>query len=301
MTAWLLHVDDEQGPATDLAHACGLSTACVERHRFPDEELRLRLPVDAQGRLPESLVLYRSLDRPNDKLVELMLIARQARELGARRILLVAPYLAYMRQDIAFNPGEIVSQRVVGRFLAELFDGVVTVDPHLHRISDLREAIPLDAAISLSGAPVLAELIARHRAQPLLIGPDAESAQWIEAAAARQGFDYGVCTKVRHGDRSVDIQLPDVPVSGRQVVLLDDVASSGRTLAVAARLLLQAGAASVDVAVTHALFAGDALDVIKAAGVGEVWSTDCIRHASNAIGMAPYLADAVRPWLAAQS
>jgi ribose-phosphate pyrophosphokinase len=297
MAALLLHFDDERAPAERLAIACGLRSACIERHRFPDDELRLRLPVDASGALPEQVVLYRSLDRPNDKLIEIMLVARQARELGARQLLLVAPYLAYMRQDIAFHPGEVVSQKVVGRFLADLFDAVITVDPHLHRISSLDEAIPLPHAISLSGAPMLARLIARHHERALLIGPDAESAQWIEAAAKAQGFDFGVCTKVRHGDRSVEIVLPSISVQARAVVVLDDVASSGHTLAGAARLLLAAGAASVDVAVTHALFAGDALAVIQAAGVGQVWSTDCIAHPSNAIDMAPELAQALQPLL----
>ena len=122
------------------------------------------------------------------------------------------------------------------------------------------------------------------------MGPDGESAQWIAQAAARHGADYGVCRKVRHGDRAVTIELPAVPVAGRAVVLLDDVASSGHTLAGAARLLLGAGAASVDVAVTHALFAGDALQIILQAGVGEVWSTDCIAHPSNAVSMANSIA-----------
>lgn len=297
MAALLLHFEDERAAAQRLAQACGIPAASIESHRFPDEELRLRLPVDAQGKLPAQLVIYRSLDRPNDKLIELMLVARQARELGARNLILVAPYLAYMRQDIAFHPGEVVSQKVVGRFLADLFDAVITVDPHLHRISSLDEAIALPHAISLSGAPMLAQLIARHHDKPLLIGPDAESAQWIEAAARVHGFDYGVCTKERHGDKQVAITLPTVPVHGRAVVLLDDVASSGRTLAVAARLLRDAGAASVDVAVTHALFAGDALDVIQSAGVAHVWSTDCIAHPSNAIEMAPALAQALTPLL----
>lgn len=299
MNTLLLHFEDERASAERLAVACGLGSACIECHRFPDDELRLRLPLPEGGQMPERLVIYRSLDRPNDKLVELMLAVRQARDLGARQVWLVAPYLAYMRQDIAFHPGEVVSQRVVGRFLADLFDGVITVDPHLHRISSLDEAIPLPHAISLSGAPMLAQLIARHHPRPLLIGPDAESAQWIEAAARAQGFDHGVCTKVRHGDKHVEIQLPTLSVAGRAVVILDDVTSSGRTLAEAARLLLAAGAASVDVAVTHALFAGDALDVIRAAGVRQVWSTDCIRHDSNAIEMAPLLAEALRPLLEA--
>jgi len=98
-------------------------------------------------------------------------------------------------------------------------------------------------------------------------------------------------------DRQVDIALPALEFAGRHVVLLDDVASSGRTLANAAEKLLAAGAASVDVAVTHALFADDALAAIRAAGVGQIWSTDCIAHESNAVSMAPQLAEALRPLL----
>lgn len=293
MSALILYFADEREAALRLAAACGLPAAAVECHRFPDDELRLRLPLDASGALADTLVLYRSLDRPNEKLVELLLVAGEARRLGARRLLLAAPYLAYMRQDIAFHPGEVVSQKVVGAFLAGLFDGVLTVDPHLHRIAALSEAIPHGAAVSLSGAPLLAALVAGKLADPLLIGPDAESRQWIEAAAAPYGFDFGVCRKERRSDRDVAIFLPQVAVAGRAVVLLDDVASSGHTLAEAARLLLAAGAASVDVAVTHALFAGDALDLLRGAGVREVWSSDCIPHPSNAVSVAPLLAGAL--------
>lgn len=299
MDAMLLYFDDEAAPAQRAAEACGLPAMQVERHRFPDGEYRLQLPLQADGRICPQLVVYRSLHQPNDKLIELLLLSREARKLGAQRMLLLAPYLAYMRQDIAFHPGEVVSQRVVGGFLAELFDGVITVDPHLHRIRTLDEAVPLDCAVSLSGAPMLASLIGQHHTNPLLIGPDEESAQWIETAAQVLGCDQGVCTKVRHGDHDVEIQLPPVKVTGRAVVLIDDVASSGRTIATATRLLLAAGAASVDVAVTHALFANDALDVIRAAGVRHIWSTDCIPHESNAIHMASWLAPPVRAWLKA--
>lgn len=294
MSDLLLYFADEAQPARRLAEATELAAAEIDSHRFPDQELRLTLPFAEGQTLPHSLVLYRSLDRPNEKLVELLLIARHARRLGIRHLVLVAPYLGYMRQDIAFNPGEIVSQTIVGGFLAELFDAVITVDPHLHRISHLREAIPIEQAIALSGAPRLADLIGQQRRDPLLIGPDAESQQWVESAAAALGCDFAVCSKVRSGDTRVSITLPDIDVQGRAVVLMDDVASSGRTLAGAAEQLLRAGAASVDVAVTHALFADDALAVIRAAGVDQVWSTDCIAHASNAIAMAPLLAVELR-------
>jgi len=285
----LLYFEDEADQAARIARLAGMACARIERHRFPDGELKLRLPA----RLPQRVALLRSLVDPNEKLVELLLAAQTARALGATQLTLIAPYLAYMRQDIAFAPGEAVSQRIVGRFLAGLFDAVITVDPHLHRVATLQEAVPVPRAVALSGAPLLADLIARQRPRALLIGPDEEAAQWVAQAAARHGFDHAVCRKVRHGDRQVEIALPPTDVRGRAVVLLDDVASSGHTLAQAARALRAAGAASVDVAVTHALFAGDAGQLLHDAGIRQVWSTDCIAHPSNAVSMAPAIATAL--------
>ncbi|WP_192036699.1 ribose-phosphate diphosphokinase [Halomonas sp. YLGW01] len=293
MDTRLVYFEDEAVPARRLAEAAGLDASVIKRHDFPDQELLLTLASPLDDALPRTLVLYRSLDRPNDKLVELLLLARHARRLGVTRLVLVAPYLAYMRQDIAFHAGEIVSQPLIGAFLGELYDAVITVDPHLHRISRLEEVMPGIQTRTLSGAPRLAALIKEKRRNPLLMGPDDESIQWVEVAAATTGFDHGVCHKVRHGDTRVDIALPDIDLRGREVVLMDDIASSGHTLARAAEALLAAGADSVDVAVTHALFAGDALEVIRRAGVNEVWSTDSIAHPSNAVAMAPTLGKAL--------
>lgn len=285
----LLCFDDELDVARRAAEASGLRLAVVERHRFPDGEWRLRLPPA----LPPRVVVWRSLHQPNEKLVELLLLADTARQLGARHLSLVAPYLAYMRQDIAFHPGEAVSQRTVGRFLAGLFDALITVDPHLHRVATLHEAVPLADAIVLSGAPLLGAWVASQRQDVLLLGPDEESLQWVRSAAQAQGWAHAVCRKLRHGDRHVEIALPELSVAGRAVVLMDDVASSGQTLIEATRLLLAAGARSVDVAVTHALFAGDALQRLQAAGVGQVWSTDCIAHPSNAVSVVGAVAEAL--------
>ena len=286
----LLYFDDEQAPALRLAQAAQLTALAIDRHRFPDGELKLRLPPA----LPPRVIVYRSLVHPNEKLVELLFVARTARALGAEDITLVCPYLAYMRQDIAFHEGEVVSQTVVGQFLASLFDAVITVDPHLHRVATLAEAVPVRRPVVLSGAPLLGDYIVQQRPQAFLLGPDSESAQWIASAAQAHGLDHAVCDKVRHGDRDVEIRLPSVDLAGRAVVLLDDVASSGRTLARAAQAALQAGAASVDVAVTHAVFADDALRIIQEAGVTTIWSTDCIGHPSNVVAMDTTLAAALR-------
>lgn len=273
-----------------LAAELGCPAASVDCHRFPDGESRVLLPAA----LPAHVVLYASLEDPDTKLVPLMLAARTARTLGAQRLTLVAPYLCYMRQDAAFRPGEAVSQRIIGRFLADLFDAVVTVDPHLHRVASLAEAVPVADAIALSAARAIGRLLRAHGLQPLLIGPDEESAQWVAEVAQEAGLAHAVCTKRRSGDRLVEVRLPDVQVQGRDVLLVDDVASTGRTLIEAARQLKAAGAATIDVAVTHALFVGDALEALRAAGVRRVWSSDSVAHPSNAIRLAPLIAAALR-------
>ncbi|MEZ5665521.1 MAG: ribose-phosphate diphosphokinase [Burkholderiaceae bacterium] len=286
----LLHVEEEQHIAHAVADRAGMRTGLVGRHRFPDGELRLQLPAE----LPSRVVMWRGLQQPNEKLVELLLAARTARELGARHLTLVAPYLGYMRQDMAFHPGEAVSQRIVGRFLADLFDALVTVDPHLHRVASLEEAVPVAHAVVLSGAPLLAGHIARERGQVLLLGPDEEALQWVAGAARVHGWSYGVCRKTRHGDRHVDIELPDMALAGQAVVLIDDVASSGHTLIRAAQLLREAGVRSVDVAVTHALLPDEALAQLRQVGVSGFWSTDAVAHGSNAVSIVEMVAGALR-------
>ncbi|MDO9073937.1 MAG: ribose-phosphate diphosphokinase [Rubrivivax sp.] len=286
----LLAYDDELALARALADALGWPLAVVVRHRFPDGETRLRLPP----RLPPRVVLLRGLQDPNAKLTELLLTAAGARELGATHLTLVSPYLAYMRQDIEFTPGEVVSQRHLGGLLAAAFDAVLTVDPHLHRVATLDEVLPGRRGLALSAAPLLGAHVARQVPGALLLAPDEEARQWVQGAARALGLEWAVCGKQRNGDHDVAVALPDTAVAGRAVVLLDDVASTGRTLVAAARGALARGAASVDVAVTHALFVGDALAQVRAAGVRQVWSSDCVPHASNAVSVVPVLAAALR-------
>lgn len=293
----VLAFDDEHEAAAALARALAVPLRLIGRHRFPDGELRLTLPTPLAG----DVVLYRSLHQPNEKLLELMLAAPTARAQGAQRLWLVAPYLAYMRQDIEFTPGEAISQRHIGALLARMVNGLVTVDPHLHRIASLDEVMPGCRSVALSAAPTIGAFVAAQRRRPLLLGPDGESAQWVQAAARAvvPPLDHAVCQKVRHGDHAVRVTLPPgLDLRGRDVVLIDDMASTGRTLVAAAQLALAAGAVRVDVAVTHALFMGDALAQLKAAGIGAVWSTGCVPHTSNAIDVTPLLAEALQPLVA---
>jgi ribose-phosphate pyrophosphokinase len=275
--------------ARRLAAKAALGYADVVVHRFPDGESQVRLPPA----LPDEVVFCVSLDRPNDKLVELELAACAARDLGARHLTLVAPYLCYMRQDMAFHPGEAVSQRIIGALLARHFETVITVDAHLHRTAELSAAIPVPHALNLSAAGAIGDWLVARGGRPVLLGPDEESAQWVREAAAAGHLDWGIAHKDRHGDRDVRVTLPGLDFAGRDVVLVDDVASTGHSLAAAARLLRDRGAGSIDVAVTHALFVGDALDLLRDAGVNQIASTDSVPHASNALALDGLLAAAL--------
>lgn len=277
--------------ARRFAARASLPVSSVELHRFPDGESLVRVPA----KLPAEVVVFRSMDRPNGKLVELMFAAAACRERGVRVLTLVAPYLCYMRQDKAFRPGEAVSQRVVGRFLGELFESVITVDPHLHRIDTLAEVIPGADAFTVSAANPIGRFLASRAADFMLVGPDEESGQWVRRIAEVAGVPFAVARKVRSGDRQVSVRLPaDHDFHGVSAVLVDDVASTGHTLAAAARQLHERGAVRVDCVVTHALFCEGALATMHDGGIGAVWSADSIVHPSNAIHLDDVLAGALR-------
>jgi ribose-phosphate pyrophosphokinase len=289
----ILAFSDYLPQAQRLASRLRLPLAEVEVHHFPDGESFIALPPE----LPAHVLFCRSLNQPNDKLIELLLCARTARELGAKRLTLIAPYLCYMRQDFANRPGVAVSQRHIGRLLAELFDDVITVDPHLHRIDRLEQAIPLDHAVSLNATAPIAEFLKQKLDTALLLGPDSESRQWTSTLAAMTGFAFQVAEKVRLGDTQVTLKLPDAGYCKQPVVIVDDMASTGRTLARAAELLKAKGAAEIYAVVTHALFCVDAERVIRAAGIEAIWSTDSIEHATSCILLDGLLADSVKAML----
>ena len=285
----LLGFAEYREPATRLARAARLPYAEVHIHTFPDGESRLLLPE----KLPSRVAFCRSLDHPNGKLLELILAAASAREQGVEHCTLVAPYLCYMRQDKAFTPGEVVSQRIIGKLIADYFTEVLTVDAHLHRISHLSEAIPAGVAMNLKATQPIAHFLAARLDNPLLVGPDQESDQWVAAIAAYEELDYVVASKQRFGDKDVVVKLPPAAYQGRDIVLLDDVASTGITLEVAAREIASHAPVSISVLVTHALFVGDAQQRLAAAGVKNIWSCDSISHQSNAVHLDEILGNAL--------
>ena len=262
----------------------------IRLRQFPDGESLVR--VDTADAV--DAVVVRSLDNPDAKLVPTLLAADALRRAGVRNITLVAPYLPYMRQDKVFATGQPISQRVIGDILGRYFDRVVTVEAHLHRIRELAEVVPSRLkSQSLSAAPAIANWLRARDAECIIVGPDRESRPWVEAIAKASGYDYIVGDKKRRGDRAVSVELGDVP-NHRRALIVDDIASSGVTLAAAARALRARGVRTIEAVVVHAIFAPGALSIIRGAGIRKLFSCDTIAHRTNAISVAPIIAEALR-------
>jgi ribose-phosphate pyrophosphokinase len=199
----IIPMPGNEATARALAQSLDAAVGQLELRTFPDGETYLRFDSDLSGR---SLAIVCTLDRPNDKILPLLFAAAAARELGAVKVGLVAPYLAYMRQDRRFKPGEAVTSREIARLLSNAFDWLVTVDPHLHRYSSLGEIYRIPTRV-VHAASLMAEWIKANVPKALIIGPDSESEQWVSIVAKDAGASHTVLEKVRREYRDVEISV----------------------------------------------------------------------------------------------
>lgn len=288
----LIAVPGSESHAQRLGSRLGLDVIVPELRQFPDGELYVRLDREA---LSGDAVIVGNLH--GDNFLRVAFIAGTARDLGATRVGLVAPYLAYMRQDSRFKQGEGVTATYFARLVSSTVDWLVTVDPHLHRFHSLDGVYSIPTTIARA-APVIARWIAEQVEHPVLVGPDAESAQWVSAVAEACSAPYVILEKTRRGDRDVSVSAPDGPWNGHTPVVIDDIISTGRTMVEATRQLRAAGSAPPMCIAIHAVFADAVHDELVAAGARGVITCNTIVHTSNRICVADPLADAIRARLA---
>lgn len=298
MKPLIFHLPGDEAFAEGLVRALRAERATLQLHRFPDGESLVRLDADVTGR---TVVLMASLAQPDAKALPLLFAVDAARDLGATRVLLAAPYLAYLRQDRRFNTGEAITSRTFAALVSTVFDGVVTVDPHLHRYHSLGEIYRVPTR-AVQSAPVIAAWVAANVERPVLIGPDAESEQWVQEVARGADAPFTVLQKIRRGDKDVEVSLPDTSaLAGRQPVLIDDIVSSARTMIQAIASVRRVGLPPPVCIGVHALFAADAYDALLAAGPQRVLTCDTVPHASNGISVVEPLAAAVQDLIEASA
>jgi ribose-phosphate pyrophosphokinase len=273
--------------ASALAKALKVELVDVEGRVFPDGESKVRLRGEVRDR---NVILVQSTYPPVDRhLVQLLFLAHRISEEGGM-VHAAVPYLAYARQDKEFLKGEVVSLAVVAHLLRSVgVKRLVTVD--IHSVEGLGYfSFP---AFSTSATPLLARHFEERRLKdPVAISPDLGGSNRVEAFARLMGIEHLALSKTR--DRftgEVSVRETSLPVDGRDVVLVDDIISTGGSMCRAAELLKRSGARNIYAACTHPLLVGDALERLKAAGIREVVGTNTIPSPVSRIDVSSLLRD----------
>jgi ribose-phosphate pyrophosphokinase len=257
--------------------------------RFPDGETYVNVESDVRG---AEIYVLASLHQPDDKFLPLYFLCRTLKELGAYSVKLIAPYLAYMRQDKRFNPGECITSDLFARLLSGFIDELITIDPHLHRHNSMGELYTIPVKV-LHASRVISEWIKTTIPNAILVGPDEESKQWVAGVAKEANKPFIVLQKVRRGDKNVSIQVPDVSQwKNHTPVLIDDIISTARTMIETIRQLQSAGFREVICIGVHGIFSGDAYKEVLQTGA-RVFTTNSIAHETNNISIVRLIANAI--------
>lgn len=255
--------------------------------KFPDGESYIRILSNVKNK---NVVLVCTLHEPDDKLLPLYFLSQTAKSLGAKKVCLVAPYLAYMRQDKVFNPGEGVTSTYFGKLISEFADGLITIDPHLHRIKSLSKVYHIPNTV-IHAADAISKWIKENVKNPVLIGPDAESVQWVSRVAKNAGAPYTVLKKIRHSDSDVEVSIPDVEnYKNATPVLVDDIISTAHTMMETIKHLKIEGMKPPVCIGIHAVFSKNAYQELLSCGVKKIVTCNTIPHPSNTIDLSNVLA-----------
>lgn len=266
--------------ANIIQKKCHYEAGKIIIHQFPDEETVIKIESNVLNR---TVYFMASLDRPNNKLLLLLFAAETARSQGASKIVLLAPYLAYMRQDKVFEPGQGITSKYFAKLVSRYFDGLITIDPHLHRWHKLSAIYDIPTHV-LHATNNIAHWIHDNIKKPILIGPDAESLQWVKEIAQKANAPYLILEKNRKGDSNVEVSIPNIEQYRDSIpVLIDDIISTGMTM-IDTIQHLQALKMPPPICIgVHAVFAGDAYQKLLASGVDKIITCNTIAHVSNGI------------------
>ncbi len=258
----------------------------LDMRAFPDGETYIRILSNVKD---TEVILVCTLNEPNPKFLPLYFLSKIAKELGAKSVGLVAPYLSYMRQDKAFNPGEAVTSTYFASLLSGVVDSLITIDPHLHRRKSLAEIYNIPTEVA-HAANHISNWIKYNVVTPILIGPDSESEQWVSEVARNANAPYLILTKIRHGDRQVEVSVPQFDLyKDHNPVLVDDIISTARTMIETIGHLKNSGMKPAICIGVHAVFTENAFQELKDSGAKKIISCNTISHESNHIDISDLL------------
>jgi len=268
--------------ATNLAKRLQQPLLQATYKRFPDDEFYVRLHDNIAG---QDVVIVQTA-YPDPKIVELLLMQDAVHDADAKTITIVLPYFGYSRQDKKFEEGEAISARVIAQHISLHADCVITVDPHKEHILDFF-TVP---AYSCSAVSTIAQYL-KGKNIDFVLAPDEGAKERAKEAASFINCEYDYLEKTRIDGSTVKITPKKLDARGKHVAIIDDIISTGSTMAQSIKELKKQGAASVSVACTHGLYVGGAKEKLLAADCDEIISTDTIETEFSKVSAAECIAD----------
>lgn len=254
---------------------------------FPDGEIKMKIPEDVKGK--HAIFVYSFHPHPNAVLIEALFALGAARQLKAKKITLVLPYMGFLRQDKMFHKGEAMSNRIVADLLSRA-NKVITMDPHLHRIKSLKQIFKTGTK-KVTATGIIADHIKKKHKKSIVMGPDEESSQWVSVIAKKAGVKSIVLKKKRYSARKVKIVVKSkIPLQGKNIVLVDDIISTGHTLIEPIKQLKKMKVKSVTCIGVHGIFVENALKKLKKLGA-KVETTNTIQNPAAKIDVTKTFAE----------
>ncbi|WP_456472632.1 ribose-phosphate diphosphokinase [Methanocaldococcus sp.] len=269
-----------------VANKLSVDMARVEFKRFPDNEIYVRVLNEINDDL--AVIISTQRDQ-NNSIIESILLADAIRE-NVKEIYLVAPYLAYARQDKRFNPGEPISIKALAEIYSNIFDKVITINPHEEHI---REFFKIPFVVG-DAVPKLAEYVKDKLDNPIVLGPDQGALRFAKVAAEVLETEYDYLEKTRISPTEIKIAPKTLDVNGRDVLIVDDIISTGGTVATAAKMLKEQGAKDIIAACVHPVLIGDALNKLYYSGVKEVVGTNTFVSEVSKVDISDVIIDLLR-------
>jgi len=278
----VISTEKSQVLASKVAANLRIGISYTKFEKFPDGELYLK----AEKPDAETVIIGSITD--SDSFIQLLLLIDACE---GSDITLVLPYMGYARQDRKFNDGEPVSGRAIAKALSGGINRVITVNIHEDAILDFF-SVP---AKNLSLASEIGRFLSTLGLdKPLILAPDAGAAGFAAGVADTYGWETDHLKKTRISGMEVQIKPQKLDVAGREVVIVDDIISTGGTLATAAEMLREQGATKIHAACVHGVFASGGYARLCSAGFSSVTSADTIESGSSQVSAAELIAEAIR-------
>lgn len=291
MSTLFFDLSDNLNLSAPVCEKIGATMGKLSMHYFPDGEVNIQLLSDCKDK---TVVVLADLSHPNSKILPLLFVLRMIKEQSPKKVVLIAPYLPYMRQDAVFKEGESILARHFAEILSENLDALITVDPHLHRFFSLDQVYPIRTYLAHTTSPI-AQWIKTHINEPVIVGPDSESRQWVEAIAGEIKVPFLVANKVRRGDKDVEITVKGLEeFKDKTVVIVDDIVSTGHTILEITKHLEDSGINNIICIATHAIFNENAYGKLAHSHLSQIVSCNTIPHVSNAVDVSDSIAESFK-------